>query len=172
MRLTKRDVRIIVASWVGAHLTVGLVWVWSRQGFCWPIAWTHRWRDDLHLVLTWGLAPLVLLLVVWACFRLGRRLDRGRTISRRNRIWDLTFIVAAWAFVILTPIISDVLKPEENHSAASVLTLTVGSGLATALAVVGAVTLWFKGTRGASILMVAYGLVTGAFFAWCLSVWL
>jgi len=102
MHLSKRDVRIVVASCVGAHVLTGLVWVWSRQGFSWPIAWTHRLRDDLHLCFTWA--------------------------------------------------------------------LTIGSGLATTLAAVGAVTLWFRGTRRASFLMVAYGLAAGALLVRCLSI--
>jgi len=168
MTLTKRHVRVLVVTCLATQLVTGALWVWSRQGFSRPSTWTYRWWDDLQLLLTWGLGLPILLVVIWW---LGHQFDRGRTVSRANRIWDMACMGLALCSLNMVPYMADRFRQDGEFTRAAGLTWTLGMAMTTAAATLGAVLLWFKGTRGFAFLMGAYGLFAGVLFLKFLMVW-
>lgn len=162
MLLTKSEVAVLYGAGIIAYIIAGTLWTLWRLESSWFGSRPFTVTEDIRLVLISAVGLAVLGLLVLGCLALGRQLDRGRRITTDSYIWDVGFIAALAVWIGLRMVILRLEAtglPQELHNPSIVTEPTV----AVTIGCLGALALWFKGTRGVALLMVLYVLL---FAAW------
>jgi hypothetical protein len=160
--VTKRDAIVLYVTGIISFLIVGTLWVLWRLESSWFGYRPLTISEDIILVLVSAVGLALLGLLVLGCLALGRRLDRGRRITTDTHIWNVGFIVALAVWVGLRVAIlrlEAMGEPEGFHTP----TIITDPAIAVTIGCLGALALWFKGTRGVALLMLLYVLL---FAAW------
>jgi hypothetical protein len=158
----KRDAAVLYGVGVLAYILVGILWIVWRLGSSWFGYRPLTVYQDIHLVAVTSVAFAVLGCLVFACLMLGRHLDQHRRITIGHRVWDLVFVASLAVWIALRMVIFRLEASglagglhNEGFMYEPTAPATIGC--------VGALVLWFKGTRGVALLMALYVVL---FAAW------
>jgi hypothetical protein len=160
---TRRDAIVLYVAGIIAYIIVGTLWVLWRLESSWFSYRPLTISEDIIMVLISAVGLALLGCLVLGCLALGRRLDRGRRITTDNHVWNVGFIFALAVWIGLRMAILRLEAVGELGGFPNPSLVTEPTAAVT-IGCLGALALWFKGTRGVALLMVLYVVV---FAAWC-----